>query len=94
VSGSFESVEWDAAKSEKNRLLRGFGFAYAARVFLEEYVEEESRGNFGERRFVVTGAVDDLVLTLVWTPRGTARRIISARRASRSERRMYYAYYP
>ncbi|MBV8638432.1 MAG: BrnT family toxin [Candidatus Eremiobacteraeota bacterium] len=38
------------------------------------------------------GMVNGIILTVVWTPRGTARRIISARRASRKERRRYYAH--
>jgi uncharacterized DUF497 family protein len=50
MSDQYDSFEWDGSKSERNRLLRGFGFAYASRVFLGRYVEEESHGDFGERR--------------------------------------------
>jgi uncharacterized DUF497 family protein len=92
MSNQYDSFEWDEAKSERNRLLRGFGFAYASRVFLDRYVEEESQGDFDERRFVATGRVDEIIITVVWTPRDAARRIISAWRASRRERRRYYGH--
>ena len=91
MSDAFDSVEWDKGKSLRNDVLRGFSFAYAAQIFLGPHIEEESRNcESGERRFVAIGVVDDLILTVVWAPRATARRIISARRASRKERRRFY----
>ena len=94
MDGEFDGVEWDEKKSERNLAIRGFGFAYAARVFQVPCVERESRSDdSGEHRFVTTGQVEELLLTVVWTPRGLVRRIISARYASRKERRMYHAYY-
>jgi uncharacterized protein len=73
--------------------LRGFGFDFAARLFLEDYIEKENRGtDFGEPRFAAIGRVDGLILTVIWTPRGTNRRIISARPASRRERNIYRAH--
>ena len=93
MSDVFHSVEWDEEKSQRNDMVRGFDLAYAAQLFRGAYVEEESRTRgFGERRFVAIGVVDGLILTVVWTPRNTARRIISARRASRKERRYYYVH--
>jgi uncharacterized DUF497 family protein len=46
----------------------------------------------GERRFVTLG-MDALgrVLVVVHTPRGNRTRLISARKASRSEREQYHA---
>ncbi len=91
--GEFENVEWDERKSAWNISFRGFGFDFAAQLFVEDYVERENRGrNFGEPRFVAIGHVGDVVLTVIWTPRGTNRRIISARRASRKEREIYNGY--
>lgn len=65
-------------------------FAFAARIFEGDTVEwEDARREYGERRVVAIGHVEDLALIVVYTPRADAARIISARRASRRERRAY-----
>jgi uncharacterized protein len=93
VSEEFDGVEWDEKKSTWNATHRGFGFDFAANVFHDDYVESEScRYEDGEPRFVVIGCVDDLVITVIWTPRGANRRIISARPASKRERRIYHGH--
>jgi|SRR5579872_6087993 len=90
MDGHYDSVEWDEHKSARTEELRGLSFEFAATLFLGDYVEEESRRpTLGERRFVAIGPVEDVILTVIWTPRGRARRIISARYASRKERRRY-----
>jgi uncharacterized DUF497 family protein len=82
--------EWDEEKNRRNLDERGIDFAYAARVFEGDTVEwEDARQEYGERRVVAIGRVEDVTLTLVYTPRADAVRIISARRASRRERRAY-----
>lgn len=83
-------IEFDPAKSDKTLRDRGFGFAYAARVFLGPVVEFDSkRSDLNERRIVALGEVEGEVLAVVYTDRGDVRRIISARRASRKERRIW-----
>ena len=85
--------EWDDHKSRATLAERGFGFDAAARIFAGVYLEREDlRQDYGERRFVVTGEFQGIVLTVVWTPRGIRRRIISAWRASNRERREYRDY--
>jgi uncharacterized protein len=97
VSGSAEEsdgFEWDAAKSDATLARRGFDFEFAARVFAGDHVEREDlRQDYGERRYTVTGEVDARVITVVWTPRGRRRRIVSAWPASNRERRMYREYH-
>jgi uncharacterized DUF497 family protein len=89
----FDGVEWDRAKSDWNREHRGFAFDVAADVFSDDYIESKSCGQeLGEQRFVAIGSVDGRIVTVVWTPRGTNRRIISARPASRKERKIYYGH--
>ena len=89
----FEGVEWDEAKSQSILADRSFDFEFAARVFEGVYVEKEDRRrDYGERRFIVTGQVDERVITVVWTPRGRLRRIVSAWPASNRERREYRAH--
>lgn len=88
---SCDGVEWDEAKSARNEERRGFGFDFAAQLFRGDYIEQESRGrDFGEPRFVAIGLVEGEIVTVIWTPRGSIRRIISARPASRRERRIYH----
>lgn len=45
------------------------------------------RRDYGEPRYLVTGEVDGPTITVVWTPRGNRRRIISGWPASNRERR-------
>lgn len=88
---TFDGVEWDERKSLQNAQTRGFGFEFAVQLFSADYVESENCSrDFGERRFIAIGLVRGFVVTVIWTPRGTNRRIISARRASRRERGIFY----
>ena len=80
-----DQFEWDAAKSARCRAQRGFGFDVAARVFESPFLEEQSEQDCVETRLQAIGQVGSLVLFVVWTPRGSRRRIISARQASRKE---------
>jgi uncharacterized protein len=87
--------EWDSAKNLKNRLIHGVDFNLAAQIFDGEIIEEDDlRRDYGERRIIATGRIQDDYFTVVFTWRGIARRLISARRASRRERRDHRAAYP
>jgi uncharacterized DUF497 family protein len=87
--------EWDEAKDLRNRLQRGFGFEFAARIFAEATLERtDFRRSYGEERIIAIGHVGLEVLTVVYTERGGRRRIISARLAIRRERDGYRAAYP
>jgi uncharacterized DUF497 family protein len=82
--------EWDEAKSRKNLRERGFDFAFAARIFDQDVLEhEDTRHHYGERRIVALREIEGEVFVVVYTWRGTYRRIISARRANRRERDAY-----
>jgi uncharacterized protein len=88
-SADYEGFEWHGAKSKATPVSRGLDIEAAARVFFGDYVErEDTRGGYGKRRFIITGEVDDRVITVVWTPRQGRRLIISARLASSRERSM------
>ena len=86
---------WDPAKSEANLRERGFDFAFASLIFGGPTLEaEDTRRDYGERRMVAIGLADGFHLTVVYTdrrqPKGRLqRRIISARRSNRRERRTY-----
>jgi uncharacterized DUF497 family protein len=82
--------EWDEAKSERNRLLRGLPFGLAIPLFEGLVVERlDARRDYGEIRMCAVGEVGGLYLACVYTDRGGIRRIISLRRANRRERHGY-----
>jgi len=86
-----EKLEWDEAKSARNRAERGFDFEFAKCIFEGDVLERvDARRDYGEERIVAFGKIEDEVVAIVYTRRGTARRIISARRASRKEREAYH----
>ena len=82
--------EFDPAKSELNRRERGFGFAFAAKVFFGRTLETSARDVGSESRVKAVGRIDGLCYVVIYTDRGTVRRIISARRASRKETREWH----
>ncbi len=83
-------IEFDPAKSAKNEADRGFGFAFAARVFLGQLaIFRDLRVDYGEARMVAVGEIDGKLYTVVYTDRSNVRRIISAHRASRQEKRSW-----
>jgi uncharacterized DUF497 family protein len=76
--------DWDPAKHERTRRDRGFGFDYAARIFLGptvEAVDRRSRG-YGDECVRAIGEIDGRVFVVVYTHRATVRWIISAWKAS------------
>ena len=85
---------WDPDKSDANLAARGFDFEFATLIFAGPTLErEDTREGYGERRMIATGLAQGIALTVVYTDRpGTPdleRRIISARRSNRRERKAY-----
>ena len=87
-----EQYEWDAAKAEQNLVKHGISFDSARYVFDDVFACE--RCDFdsepGELRYVITGIVQDVILTVTYTERGIRVRMISARKATTHEQREYY----
>jgi uncharacterized DUF497 family protein len=84
-------AEWDPAKARSNLAKHGIRFADAAIVLYQELaISIPDLEPVGEERFVVVG-VDSLGRTVVvsYTYRRTNVRIISARRATQSDRKEY-----
>jgi uncharacterized DUF497 family protein len=94
VHGSeFDGFEWDADKSERCLAERGFDFDYVTKIFSGDFIEwADRRRDYGEERFVTVGTVDEGAFTVIWTPRKSTRRIISARPASRLEREQLHGH--
>ena len=84
--------EWDAAKGELNLVKHGVSFAAACGVFGDVFAFErcDLDSHPGEIRYVITGMVNDVILTVVYTERGERIRIISARKATKHEQTEYY----
>jgi uncharacterized DUF497 family protein len=83
--------EWDSAKSEQNLRKHGVHFADAALALRDELaLTRHDPDSNGEARYVSV-AMDPMgrVLVTVFTYRGARIRIISSRKATRSERRSY-----
>jgi uncharacterized DUF497 family protein len=87
-------LEWDDTKAAANEAKHGVSFLVAGRVFKDtSHVEKpDPKHSLVEARFFAIGEVEGIVLTVVFTRRGKVVRIISARRASREERREYRAH--
>ncbi len=87
-----QTFQWDSDKAELNWKKHTVNFEDAALVFadenrIEQFDEEHS--DF-EDRYITIGLVKE-ILFVVYTERGEAIRLISARRADAKERRDYYA---
>jgi uncharacterized DUF497 family protein len=86
---------WDEVKAARNQTKHQIGFETAARVFLDPFtLSEHDRIEEGEYRWQTVGSIEGIVLRVAHTVREEADgttiiRIISARRAVRSERRRY-----
>ena len=86
---------WDPEKSDANLRDRGFDFAFASLIFEGPTLErEDTRRDYGERRIIAIGLAASLELTVCYTNRGgpagaVERRIMSARRSNRRERKAY-----
>lgn len=84
--------EWDRRKAEINLKKHAVDFADAVAVFSDDWAITLQDDSNGEERFVSVG-LDALgrVLVVAFSWRGERIRLISARRATRRERRQYEA---
>ncbi len=87
-----ESFEWDSEKARINYELHKIHFEVAAAVFDDENRIEwyDAQHSLDEDRYNTIGKVND-VLFVVYTERKEKIRLISARLATPTERRVYYA---
>ncbi len=96
--------EWDEEKNRRNRAKHGMDFEFARLAFADPFaVARQDRDVDGEQRWQLIGCVFERVIlvahtlvahtvqTLETDPAGEeqAIRIISARKATRAERRVY-----
>jgi uncharacterized protein len=86
--------EWDDRKDAANLVKHGLTFAFAARVFQDPMLVELDvfRPNDREARWKAVGRLEGRMVTVVFTMRGPATRMISARRGNAPEERAYEAF--
>lgn len=69
---------------------RGLNMARAAEILDGDTLTvEDDRQDDGEMRQITIGFLDARMVVMVWLKRGTARRIISLRKANEREQRAY-----
>jgi len=79
-------ITCDPAKRASTLQERGLDLRRAKEVFAGRYfTRADERHDYGERRFITTGWLDGRLVVFVWTPRGTARRVISMRHCHERE---------
>ena len=84
--------EWDDAKAAANDGKHGVTFEQAVYAFRDpfgvEWIDESS--DYGEERFILLGMSGGWILSVVYTERQGRLRLISARRATKNEKILYY----
>ena len=87
-----QQFEWDETKASLNVRKHGVTFSDAASVFLDTlaYTFADPDHSVGELRMLTFGVSQaGKLLAVIHTERGRAIRIISARAATRHERKIY-----
>jgi len=86
------TFEWDLRKARTNLVKHGVGFEEAATIFGDplSLTIPDPEHSLAERRYITMGrAFNRKLLVVVHTDRDDNIRVISARRASRRERKFY-----
>jgi len=82
--------EWDERKSRENMRKHGFDFHDAEKVFQGPFqILPDRKRAYNEDRFAVLGFIEDILVRLSYTMRDEIVRVISLRKATVAERRLY-----
>lgn len=84
--------EYDPKKSVLNKTKHGIDFEEAKSLWRDERRLIIPAKSESEPRFAAIGAIPEFVWTAFFTMRGPTIRIISCRRASKEERKLYDEY--
>ena len=89
------AFEWDPRKNAVNIGKYGVEFADAVAIFDGPVLERvDDRRDYGEERVIAFGVAHGREFAVVYTRRGSNKRIISARRANSDERQAYRKTHP
>lgn len=82
--------EWDSNKAESNIEKHGIRFEEAAEVFFDPFYQiGDATSSNEQREFIIGYSLAQRLLLVVYIEKGKKTRIISARPATRNERRLY-----
>ena len=89
--GSNETCSRDNRKQEIVFAGRGIDFADLRLFFkdVDALTQEDTRMDYGEPRFNMLASHENVILNVTFTPRAGKFHVISARIASRKERKIY-----
>jgi uncharacterized DUF497 family protein len=83
-------IACDPAKRAATLAERGLDFEDAAEVFRGDTLDlADDRRDYGELRVVTVGHLRGRMVIVVWTPRGSARHVISMRKANAREKKRF-----
>jgi hypothetical protein len=83
-------IEFDPEKSAKNAEVRGLPFDLVAEFDFEmALVAPDTRGPYGEERFIAVGLIGARLHVVAYTVRGARLRVISFRKANAREVERY-----
>ena len=86
------TFEWDATKANRNLVVHGVTFDEAMTAFcdsLGRMIEDPRHSGEKPRYVLLAHSEQERLLVIMFTERGARLRLISARRATPTERRLY-----
>lgn len=83
--------EWDGNKAQSNLEKHGVTFEEAAEVFFDPFYQEgdATSNNYEQRDFIIGYSLSQRLLLVVYLERSGPNRIVSARLATRAEKKLY-----
>ena len=88
-------ITCDPAKRQRTLQERGLDMRRAKEIFAGyHFTRVDDRFDYGEPRFTTVGWLDSRLVVFVWTPRGTARRIVSMRHCHEREAKTLRRFLP
>jgi len=83
--------EWNEEKRKSNLIKHGLDFKDAEFVFEGlTFTLEDNRFIYDEQRFITIGILKSIVVVIAHTERNDMIRVISMRKASKNEEKIYY----
>jgi uncharacterized protein len=88
-------ITCDPAERQRTLEERGLDMRRAKEIFAGyHFTRVDDRFDYGEPRFTTVGWLDSRLVVFVWTPRGTARRIVSMRHCHEREAKTLRQFLP
>lgn len=86
-----DTCSWDDSKREANLAKHGYDFPDLAELFDGRFVvtRRDERFSYGEPRYNMLAQFRGRIVNVTFTPRAGLAHLISARPASREERKVY-----